>query len=262
MREQARAVWSLGDYTELARRLEPAARDLVRGCGVGAGQRVADVAAGNGNVAVSAARAGAQVVASDLTPAMVELGRARTEREGLAVEWLEADAEALPFPDASFDRALSAFGAMFVPRPERAAAELVRVLRPDGALGMANWTPDGYPGQMFAVSREYQPVSDELPAPTEWGRAEVATERLGGLVESVRCEVRHVPFRFESLEGMLDWFERVAGPSRAAREGMPADLHAEMRGGVLEVAARHNRAEDGSVAIDAEYLLVVARGRR
>lgn len=255
-------MWSLGNYAEIARLLEPAADELVRACGILAGDRVLDVAAGNGNVAIRAARAGALVVASDLTPAMLEQGRERSERQGLAVEWTEADAEALPFPDASFDCVTSAFGAMFAPRPERVASELFRVLRPGGTAGMANWTPEGVMGEMFAIGREYQPLPRGVEPGTDWGRPGTVAARLEGLAGGLRCERRALPFRFPSAEAMLDHFDENAGPSCAARESLPDGSRAEMRSRVLELLGGRNSGDGESLRIDAEYLLVVARKPR
>lgn len=261
LKEKTRAAWSLGNYPELAKLIEPAAVELVRASSISPGQDVLDVAAGNGNVAVLAARAGASVVASDLTPAMVELGRERSRAEGLDVEWVEADAEELPFEHGQFDCVTSAFGAMFAPRPELVARELLRVLRPGGTLGMANWTPGGFMGRMFAVQREYEPLPEGVPEAVEWGRREAVSERLDGLAADVRCETRDVPYRFASGQAMRDFFEENAGPSRAARESLSAEDREALARGVAEVTASHNAATDGSVAIDAEYLLVVARKR-
>jgi SAM-dependent methyltransferase len=145
-------MWSLGDYRELARQFEPTAAALVEACGVGPGMEVLEVAAGTGNLAVAAARRGARVVASDLTPRMVELGQQRSAAEGLAIEWLEADAEDLPFDAGRFDVAASTFGAMFAPRPQVAATELFRVVRSGGTVGLANWTPQGYLGRQIDLA--------------------------------------------------------------------------------------------------------------
>ena len=152
LKQTTKAVWSLGDYRPIARLLEPAAHELVQACRIGAGQDVLDVAAGNGNCALAAARRGAWVVASDLTPALVQLGRARTQAAGLAIGWVEADAEQLPFAAGRFDCVTSVFGAMFAPRPEVVAAELFRILRSGGILGMANWTPKSFGKQLVDVA--------------------------------------------------------------------------------------------------------------
>src|SRR3954451_13095108 len=157
LKQRQSHVWGLGDYTVLARRFEPAATALCDACAVSAGQEVLDVGAGTGNFARACAREGASVVASDLSPGMIERGRARTEAEGLDVEWVQADVEDLPFDDASFDCAMSGFGAQFAPRPERTAAELFRVVRPGNTVGMANWLNRGFQSEMFETLDRYAP---------------------------------------------------------------------------------------------------------
>src|SRR4051812_20311140 len=147
----------------------PASQALVDACAISAGQEVLDVAAGNGNLALLAAREGAAVVASDLTPAMVELGKARTAEEGYEVEWLVADVEELPFEDGRFDCCASVFGAMFAPRPDVAAAEMFRVVRPGNTVGLAAWTPDGFQGRVFAIGSRYVPGAPGVPDATQWG---------------------------------------------------------------------------------------------
>lgn len=260
-KERERAIWSTGNYPEIARLLEPAARAIVDACAVSAGQEVLDVAAGSGNVAVACAGEGASVVASDLTPAMLELGRARSSAEGVEVEWVEADVEELPFEDASFDCVTSAFGAMFAPCPEVAARELFRVVRPGGTVGMANWTPQGFPGRMFAIRRSYPPEV-EGPAPADlWGEENVVTERFEGLAGRVELDRRTLPWEFDSLDDMRAWFEQNAGTSVMARRAMPPDAYESMMKETMDLAQEVNAATDGRVRIDTEYLLVVARRR-
>jgi SAM-dependent methyltransferase len=262
IKENARSVWSRGDYIKLAQRLEGAAGELVDECAISAGQEVLDVAAGNGNVAVLAAREGAAVVASDLTPAMVELGHMRTETEGLDVEWVVADAEELPFEDARFDCVASTFGAMFGPRPEVVAAELFRVVRPGGTVGMANWPPDGFQGDLFAIMTRYgPPLAPDLPRPSEWGREEVVRARFRSLAGSVRAERRTLRWSFANLDEAWSFFGETAGPSIALRESLDEDALARIRQEFDELVGRYNRAPGESVEVDAEYLLVVARRR-
>ena len=262
LKEREKAVWALGDYVKVAARLEPAARELVDACAVSAGQAVLDVAAGNGNVSVLAAREGAAVVACDITPAMVELGRMRTRTEGLDVEWVEADAEDLPFEDARFDCAASTFGAMFAPRPEVAARELVRVVRPGGTVGMANWSPGGFQGEMFDLMRRHGPPTPEgVPRPTEWGEEAVARARFEGLGTTVAVEPRTLLWAFDSPHDMWTFFGDHAGPAVALREWLDEEAAQQLRAEFVDLVERWNRAEDGSVAIDAEYALVVARRR-
>jgi SAM-dependent methyltransferase len=262
IKEAARGMWSRGDYARLAERIESAAREVVDGCAISAGQEVLDVAAGNGNAAVLAAREGAAVVASDLTPAMVELGRVRTEAEGLDVEWVVADAEDLPFEDERFDCATSVFGAMFAPRPEVVARELFRVVRPGNTVGMANWTPEGFNGRLFELMGEYgPPPPPDLPRPLEWGREEVVRERFAELAGTISVEPRHVPWRFADADEAFRFFGETAGPSIALREALDEADQRRLQEEFNKLVERWNGATDGSVAIDSEYLLVVARRR-
>jgi SAM-dependent methyltransferase len=259
LRERSRGAWDRADYPPLAERLMPAARELVDACAVSAGQEVLDVAAGNGNVAAAAAAEGARVVASDFSSEQVARGRARTEAESLDVEWVVAEAEDLPFEDARFDAALSVFGAMFGSRPERVASELFRVVRPGGTVGLANWPDHGFQGEFFQVMRGYQPPAPEgVPLPVAWGDDAVVRERFDGLASSISAETRHLRWEFGSFEEMGALFQRSAP---RPPEPPPEDVLRAMVAEVGEVVERHNQADDGSVRIDAEYLLVVARKR-
>ena len=259
LKEQARAVWSLGDYSGIAGLTWPAAEATVAACAVSAGQAVLDVGAGTGNAAVAAARAGARVVASDLTPALVEKGRARTAAEGLDVEWHVADAEALPFTDASFDCVVSVFGAMFAPRPDVVARELFRVVRPGGTVGMTAWTSEGYQGLSFAISARYLPPEAGVHRALEWGREDFVRERFGPLAESLRFERGTARWSWRSAEEMSDFFARHAGPEIAMRQALEPELHAAMAAEKRALAEEHNRATDGSVLLEPEYLIAVAR---
>ena len=262
LKDRTRFIWSQGDYPDIARLLEPAAREIVDACAISAGQEVLDVAAGTGNVAVLAATEGARVVASDLTPALIDLGRERSAAEGLDIEWVEADAEDLPFDDGSFDAVTSCFGAMFAPRPELVASELFRAVRPGGSVGMANWTPQGFQQGLFSVQSRYAPPPPEgVPPSTDWGREDVIRRRFGELAGGIEMERRTVPFRFESPEAMWEFFATRSGPAVTARRMLPPDRYAALREDMVQLFADWNTASDGSLAIDAEYLLVVARRR-
>ncbi len=261
LKHGARGMWSRGDYGRIAERIESAAHEVIDGCAISAGQEVLDVAAGNGNAAVLAAREGAAVVASDLTPAMVELGRERTEGEGLDVEWTVADAEELPFEDERFDCVTSVFGAMFAPRPEVVARELFRVVRPGNTVGMANWTPDGFNGRFFELARRFAPPPPEdLPDPLDWGRDEVVRGRFAGLAGSVLVEPRFVRWRFADADEAHHFFGET-GPSAHLMEMLDDDERGRFRDEFTKLVDSWNKATDGSVEIDAEYLLVVARRR-
>jgi ubiquinone/menaquinone biosynthesis C-methylase UbiE len=229
---------------------------LVNAAGIGSGMRVLDVAAGNGNAAVEAVRAGAEAVASDFAPLQVEQGRERTAAEGLEIEWVEADAEALPFGDSDFDAAVSVFGAMFAPRPDRVASELFRVVRPGGTVAMANWHRDGFQGGFFRVMSKYRPPEPEGVLPSSlWGEEETVRERFAPYAEDIRVEGTALPWRFESIQAMGEFFQN-SGPRQSM---VPEDKREALLVELLELVAEHNQANDGSVAIDASYSVVVAR---
>jgi ubiquinone/menaquinone biosynthesis C-methylase UbiE len=254
----AKVLWSLGNYAEIAKNSEQPARELVDAVKARPGITLLDVAAGNGNVAVAAAWRGATVVASDLTPAMVELGRERTESEGIDIDWHEADVEALPFEDDSFDVVASAFGAMFAPRPEVTARELFRVTRPGGTVGMVNWTASGFMGQVMGRMEPFAPPRPpEVPSPLAWGDPEVVRDRFAGLASTVATERRQSRFASGSLADMLSFFEANLGPLVALRSMLPADKYQEMTTSLKEVVSQFNQGRD-DVVVDSEYLLVTA----
>lgn len=220
--------------------------------------RVLDVAAGNGNAAVEAVRAGAgEVVASDLAPLQVEQGRERTAVEGLDIEWFEADAEELPFEEASFDVALSVFGAMFAPRPERVAAELFRVVRPGGTVGMSNWRPEGFQGGFFRIMNKFKPPPEGVQPSALWGLEEHVRERFAPYADEVRVERHPLQWRFESFQQMGEFFANSGPGSRASQ--LPQEQQHEMGMELLELVTEHNTAEGGAVAIESFYSVVVAR---
>ena len=259
IKERMKFVWAQGHYAEVAKILWPAAEAVVEVSGIGPGMRVLDVAAGNGNVAVAAARKGASVVASDITPELVEQGRARTEAEGLDVEWREADAEALPFEDESFDVVTSAFGAMFAPRAEHTARELIRVTKPGGKVALTAWTPDGAVGKTLEISAKYMPPPPEgADSPLSWGDEQTARARFEPIASSVECVEKAVPWRFTSIEEEREWAETNIPPIVVAKQLLPPEtfekFSAENQARVEEI----NTATDGTVAYDSEYLLTVA----
>lgn len=261
MKQRAKQVWALGDYPAVAQRFEGAAADLVAACGVSAGARVLDVAAGNGNVAVAASRAGARVTAADFTPSLLAEGRARTAAEGLDVRWDEADCEDLPYPDASFDAVLSTFGLMFAPRPEVAVAEAFRVLAPGGVVGLTAWTPDGFTGQVTALLGEDMESPLGAAQPIDWGIEAIARQRLAAHDADVALERGHVLWEFPSLDAGMAWLERSFGALIAARGALGEEGYAALRGRFHGLMSDWNRATDGSVEIPAAYLRAVARRR-
>lgn len=260
-KEQQRTMYSMGDYSYLSRLFAPSAEALVDGTGVSAQSRVVDVAAGDGNCAIAAARRGATVTATDITPMQVELGRQRTEREGLSVTWIEADAEALPFPDGEFDVVLSAFGFIYAPRPEVVVSEALRVLGSGGALGFTAWPPEGYVGRLNELADEYLAVTGDLHAhdPDSWGVEATVRARLEPHVSSLDLRRKRMYLRYDSM----------ADYSRDREEKIPAQQYLksvlaeeEWKSWVADnerIADEFDRAEGEGVRIEAEYLLVVAR---
>jgi SAM-dependent methyltransferase len=255
-----RAVWSSGDYPDIAQRIESAAERVVAAAGVQAGHDVLDVATGSGNVAILCAQRGANVTGLDLTPELFDAARRRADAANVECNWIEGDAEELPYPDDSFDRVLSTFGTMFAPRHERAAAEVVRVCRPGGTIAIAAWTPEGGNGQMFkTVSSHLPPPPPEVKAPTMWGTEPHMRELFEPHGVELRFERHDVVFEAESPEAWLDYNERVLGPmvmARAALEpqGKWDDLHSDL----LDLYRRLNLAEDGSFRAEGEYLITIA----
>jgi SAM-dependent methyltransferase len=214
-------VWELGDYDRVARDLiAPFGPELVEACAIGAGARVLDVGAGSGNVAIAAAAAGAEVVASDPSAGLLEIGQERARRRGLALDWVQADAQALPFEDGSFDVVTSAVGAMFAPDHEAAARELVRVCRPGGRIGLINWPPGGWAAEFFALFAEYAPPSaEDQPAPVLWGSERYLRNLLGSEVtrlEATPCTL--VVDHFNDPQALCDYYRQHFGPVIATYE--------------------------------------------
>jgi ubiquinone/menaquinone biosynthesis C-methylase UbiE len=258
----AKMLWSLGDYTEIAKNSEQPARELVDACKARPGVTLLDVAAGNGNVAVAAAWRGASVVASDLTPAMVELGRQRSEADGVEIEWREADVEALPFDDNSFDIVTSAFGAMFAPRPDVVTSELFRVTRPGGTVGMVNWTEAGFMGEVIQRMDPFTPPRPpEVQSPLLWGDPKVVEERFSGRATDVETERKLNRFSAASEGEMVGFFEANLGPMVALKGMLPPNRYDELTASLKEAITQFDHGED-EVIIDAEYLLVTAKKRK
>ena len=261
IKQRNRAIWGEGDYSLLSTMLRPAAVALCDACAVSAGQELLDVAAGDGNFALACAREGASVVASDLSPEMVERGRRRSEAEGYDIEWVEADAEDLPFEDARFDCVGSAFGAMIAPRPEVAARELFRVTRPGGTVGMTAWVPGSFTAEYIAVGRRYNPPPPGLPMPEEWGVEETVRERVDGLAASIAFERRSLVHEGESAEDMARRLAETSPPAVAARAALSPEQWDAMLHDQLEVVRRFDTGGEGAFRIVTEYLITVARKR-
>lgn len=261
LKTKHRALWSLGDYPAVATEVIPATGPrLVEALGIHAGQRVLDVGAGSGNAAIPAARTGAEVIASDLAPALLETGRRHAESQNLSLEWQEADAEALPYADAEFDVVMSCVGVMFAPHHQASADELVRVCRPGGSIGLLSWTPEGFIGQMFATMKPYAPPPPPgAQPPPLWGDEAHVRSLLGDRVTDLvaRKEVLTVD-RFASPEEMRDFFKRTYGPTIAVYRNIADDVAKveALDRELVDLATRHFDASAGTMGW--EYLLVTA----
>lgn len=255
------AMWALGDYPAVAHEVIPATGPrLVEAVGIQAGERVLDIAAGDGNAAVPAAERGASVVASDLTPELLEAGRARTADSGLDITWQAADAEALPFSDGAFDVAISCVGIMFAPFHEAAARELVRVVRPGGRIGLLAWTPEGFIGEMFKIMKPFAPAPPPGAQPAVlWGSESHVRELLGDRVElSFRKEMLDV-LRFHSGAEFRDFFKRTYGPTIVTYRGI-AEQPERVAELDRELEALGERHRDGDL-VQLEYLLTTGTVR-
>ncbi len=237
----------------------PAAEALVAAAGVGVGDRVLDVAAGTGNVAVAAARRGAEVVAIDLTPAQVQAGQARTADEGLSVEWLVGDAEALPVEDDSFDHVLSAFGVMYAPRPHVAAAELLRVARPDGVVGIASWPPNGFNDRIGqAVEEIVGGGGDPGPQPSDWGDPETVARILSGAGRPVRSERDTVVMHATSAEAVWEEASANVGFVIMARSGLAPEDFAAFGRAYVALAEECSEPTANGIRLEIAYLRTLA----
>lgn len=257
IKEQTRRTWSLGDYPQVAARQLEIAEELCAAARLAPGERVLDLATATGNVALAAARRGAVATGVDLTPRMLELARLRATSEGLEVTFVEGDIEDVPVAGGSFDVALSACGVWFAPRPEVAVRELRRVLRPGGRVGLANFTPDGYPGRVNEIVTRWLPLPLGLPEPNEWGRPDVARSRLEGPFTDIECRKADLRYRFASASGATEFFASHSPPHVAAGLALePAAARAMFE--EIEAYTAETCASDGAVEVEATYLVVVA----
>jgi SAM-dependent methyltransferase len=261
--DKHRAMWAAGDYPKLAAEVvAPLGPVLVEACGVGPGDRVLDVGAGTGNAAIPAALTGAAVVASDLTPELLECGKTEAQRRGADLQWREANAEAMPFADGEFDTVMSCIGVMFAPHHQPAADELVRVCRPGGTIGVLSWTPEGLVGQLFAAMKPHVPPPPPgVQPPPLWGDENHVRALLGDRVDHLVAERRTlVVDAFADGEAFRDYFKSVYGPTISAYRavGDDADRVAALDAAIAEVGDRFLSAPSTT---EWEYLLVVARRR-
>lgn len=258
IKQRQQATWASGDFSVVAARIVYQAEQLCETADLQSGWRVLDVATGSGNAALAAARRGCEAVGVDYVPALLERGRIRAAAEHLSVEFLEGDAEDLPFPTGSFDAVTSIYGVMFAPHHERAAAQMARVCRPGGRIALACWTPEGFIGETFRLFARYLPPAPGLQPPVRWGDAVYQRELFGDSAASVTSYPRTAVFRFRSAEENVEFFRTYYGPTLRAFEALAPDRQAALNDDMIALAREFDRnAGVGPIAIAADYLETV-----
>jgi ubiquinone/menaquinone biosynthesis C-methylase UbiE len=257
VKARQQSAWSSGDYAVVGTTLQIVGEELCEALDLRAGSKVLDVAAGNGNVTLAAARRWCDVTSTDYVPALLERGRERAAADRLSVDFREADAEALPFPGNSFDVVVSTFGVMFTPNQDKAAAELLRVCKPGGKIGLANWTPEGFIGQLFKTLGKHLPPPAGVKSPALWGTRARLYEMFGAAASKIDVEPRMFVFRYRSPQHWLEVFKTFYGPMLKAFAALDANAQAALTRDLLALAGEFNRMGDGAMAVRSEYLEVV-----
>lgn len=262
LKTRLKAMWMAGDFGQIAKQIEANAEEFIARLALKPGVRVLDVACGSGNLSLPAARAGAVVTGLDIAPNLLEQARERAEAEGLTIRFDEGDAENLPYEDAAFDEVVSMFGAMFAPRPELVAAELLRVCRPGGRIALANWTAEGFIGQMFKVTGRHVAPPQNMPSPLKWGDEETVRGRLGEAVAELHMTRRMCLFKYPFPPAeVVESFRTYYGPTQRAFDALDADAQAALRSDLEQLWTEHNQATDNSTYVEGEYLEVIATRR-
>ena len=251
------AAWSSGNYAVVGTTLQIVGEQLCETLDLRAGSKVLDVAAGNGMASLAAARRWCDVTSTDYVPALLECGRARASADGLPIEFIEADAEYLPFGDSEFDVVVSTFGVMFTPNQEKAASELLRVCKPGGRIGLANWTPEGFIGQVFKTLGKYLPPPSGAKSPALWGTRAAIEEMFGAQSRSIKAEPRLFNFRYRSPEHFLDVFRTFYGPVLKAFAALDTTSQQNLRNDLHALIVRMNKSGDSTMVVPSEYLEVV-----
>jgi SAM-dependent methyltransferase len=261
IKSKQHAAWTAGDYSVVGATLQIVGERLCEALDVRSGQRLLDVAAGNGNVSLAAARRFCDVTSTDYVPELLERGRLRAEADGLEISFQEADAEALPFADASFDVVTSSFGVMFAPDQDRTAAEMLRVTRPGGKIGLANWTPESFIGQLFKTIGKHLPPPAGLKSPALWGTSERLDELFGANSATIDVTKQTYVWRYRSPLHWLDLWREVYGPLQKAFGALDKAAQDRLAIDLLGLIDRCNVATDGTMVVPAEYVEVVVTKR-
>jgi ubiquinone/menaquinone biosynthesis C-methylase UbiE len=261
IKTKQQAAWSSGDYAVVGATLQIVGEQLAEAMDLRAGAKVLDIAAGNGNFTLAAAHRWCDVTSTDYVEPLLERGRLRAQAEGLKVTFQKADAEALPFGDGAFDAVASTVGAMFSPDQGRTASEMLRVCRSGGRIGLANWTPDGFIGQMFKTIGKHLPPPAGLKSPALWGTSEWMEKAFRAGASALNAAPRHFVFRYRSPQHFLDVFRDYYGPMLKAFEALNAAGRKALSQDIIELIGRFNTSGDGMVVVPGEYLEVVVTKR-
>ena len=261
VKARQQGAWSSGDYAVVGTTLQIVGEDLCEALDLRAGQKVLDVAAGNGNASLAAARRWCDVTSTDYVPALLARARERAAAERLEIVFKEADAEALPFTDASFDAVVSTFGVMFTPDQPKAATEMLRVCRAGGKIGLANWTPEGFIGQIFKTLGKHLPPPAGVKSPALWGTRARIAELFEAQATSIDIEVRHFVFRYRSPVHWLEVFKAYYGPLLKAFAALDPAAQATLTADLLALIERYNRSGDATMVVPSEYLEIVVTRR-
>ncbi|TQF39759.1 SAM-dependent methyltransferase [Bradyrhizobium sp. UNPF46] len=261
VKQRQHGAWSSGDYAVVGTTLQIVGEQLCEALDLRAGSKVLDVAAGNGNATLAAARRWCDVTSTDYVPALLKRGQERAAADHLTVEFREADAEALPFADASYDVVLSTFGVMFTPDQDKAASELARVCKSGGKIGLANWTPQGFIGQLFKTIGKHLPPPAGVKSPALWGTPARLEEMFASQASDISAEPRMFVFRYRSPEHWLDVFKTFYGPTLKAFAALDESGQAALRRDLLALLGEFNHADDGTIVVHSEYLEAVITKR-
>lgn len=258
LKGKLKATWMAGDFGEVAKIIAKGGEEFVERLDIKPGTKVLDVACGTGNLAIPAARKGADVTGVDIASNLVEQARARAEAEGVNAQFDVGDAEDMPYEDGEFDLVMTMFGAMFAPRPDVTAAELLRVCKPGGRVAMANWTAEAFTGEMFKTNSKHVPPPPGMSPPLQWGNEEIVRERFGGKVSDLKMTRRKITFEYPyGPEEVVEHFRRYFGPTQKAFESLGEGSEA-LRKDLVDLWTKHNRAADGGTNVESEYLEVIA----
>jgi len=261
VKTRQQAAWSTGNYAVVGTTLQIVGESLCEALDLRPGSKVLDVAAGNGNATLAAARRWCDVTSTDYVPSLLESGRARAAADGYTIRFQEADAERLPFPDASFDVVMSTFGVMFTPDQDKAAQELARVCKPGGRIGLANWTPESFVGQMFKTIGKYIPPAPGVKSPALWGTKARLEEMFGKTAKAIKATSRDFVFRYLSPAHFIDIFRTYYGPMNRTYGALDAEKQAAFTQDLTDLMARGNRSGDETLVLPSEYLeVVIERG--